>query len=60
MSRKLSEQIDARCNADILVVGVLRAALCIVALAASHLVIGGSLDQWRWAFGVRPAETTTP
>ena len=58
LSRKLSEEIDARCDADILIVGVLRAALGIVALAANHLVIGRVIDQWRWAFGVRTAETT--
>ena len=58
LSRKLIEEVDARFDADILIVGVLRAALCTVALAANHLVIGGLIDQWRWAFGVRTTETT--
>ena len=58
LSRKLNEEVDARCDADILIVGVVRAALCTVALAANHLVIAGLIYQWRWAFGVRTTETT--
>ena len=57
LSRKLIEEVDARCDADILIVGVFRAALCTVALAANHLVITGFIYQWRWAFGVRIAAT---
>ena len=45
LSRKLIEEVDARFDADILIVGVLRAALSLIALAASHLVVGGRLDQ---------------
>ena len=57
LSRKLSEEINARCDAEIFIVGVLRTALSIFALAANHLVIAGFIYQWRWAFGVRIAAT---
>ena len=57
LSRRLSEEVDARCDADILIVNVFRAALCTIALAANHLVIAGLIYHWRWAFGVRATET---
>ena len=57
LSRKLIEEVDARFDGDILIVGVLRAALSHVALAANHLVIAGFIYQWWWAFGIRTTAT---
>ena len=60
LSSKLSEEVDARRDADVLIVGVIGAALCTVALAANHLVITGLIYQWWWAIGVRTTATIVP